>query len=209
MKQVRAGTQWGPLPRPPFPNVNCPFKPQEVSTGSVSKDKWGLHPDPSAVTVVSDFVSNGQNDARSGDYLSSIDFQIRHLIMILLLLGVGTIVILWDVQGAYRTLNAKQGNWHLQVSWLIDPHGVKQFFVDFFLFFFFLLTDEDLPRLGSWLCSWRTSNAQPLSPALPPSSSLGGLSNERGVIPQYNSRPFLLSWAVRSGRQALSHPATS
>ena len=131
MKQVAARTMFGPISRPPFPNESCPFQPQEVSTGSVSKDKWNVHPDPGAVRVVSDFVSNGQNDLRSGDYLSSIYFQIRHLIMIILLLGVGTIVILWDVQGAYRTLNAKQGDWHLQVSWLIDPDGVKQFFVDF------------------------------------------------------------------------------
>jgi ribonuclease HI len=50
--------------------------------------------------------------------------------MIILLLGVGTIVMLWDVKGAYRTLNAKPSDWHLQLSWLLDVNGVRKFFVD-------------------------------------------------------------------------------
>jgi hypothetical protein len=38
---------------------------------------------------------------------------------------------LWDVEGAYRTLSAKQNNWHLQIVWLLDELGEKSFFVDF------------------------------------------------------------------------------
>jgi hypothetical protein len=74
-----------------------------------------------------DRTTQGRGD---WDELEAVYYQIKHLIMIILLLGVGTIVILWDVQGAYRTLNAKRHNWHLQVSWLLNSRGAKQYFVD-------------------------------------------------------------------------------
>jgi hypothetical protein len=121
---------WGPLDRPPFPNENCPYHAQEVSTGAVTKDKWGVNPDHTKIRVVSDFVSNGQNESRTDDELRAVYFQVRHLIPIPLLLGAGSITILWDVEGASRTLNAKQNNWHLQAVWLIDEFGTKRFFVD-------------------------------------------------------------------------------
>ena len=129
MKKVTEGTRFGPLDRPIFPNRECPHQPQEVPTGTVFKDKWD--PDESKFRIVNDYKKNGQNDSRGEwEELETVYYQVKHLIMIILLLGMGTIVVLWDVQGAYRTLNAKKHNWHLQVSWLLNSRGVKQFFVD-------------------------------------------------------------------------------
>ena len=113
MKEVEERTRFGPLDLPI----------------TVTKYKWD--PDESKFRIVNDYKKNGQNDARGEwDELESVYYQIKHLIMIILLLGVGTIVILWDVQGAYRTLNAKRHNWHLQVSWLLNSRGAKQYFID-------------------------------------------------------------------------------
>jgi hypothetical protein len=131
MKEVFAGSRRGPLDRPPFPNIWCPHQPQEVPTGTVSKEKWNPEPDPNKFRIVNDFTANLQNLAR-GDWeeLEANYFQVLHLILMILFLGPGCIIILWDVIGAYRTLDAKPENWHLQVSWLLDSFGVKKFFVD-------------------------------------------------------------------------------
>ena len=96
------GHRRDPLDRPIFPNRECPHQPQEVPTGTVFKDKWD--PDESKFRIVNDYKKNGQNDSRGEwEELETIYYQVKHLIMIILLLGMGTIVVLWDVQVAYRT----------------------------------------------------------------------------------------------------------
>ena len=134
MKEVGEGTRRGPLERPPFPNVWCAHQAQEVPIGKVTKDKWDPNPDPDPdkFRVVNDYSANfGQNrNRREDEELGATYFQVKHLIQLILLFGVGCILILWDVRGAYRTLNAKDTDWHLQVSWLLDSEGIKKFFVD-------------------------------------------------------------------------------
>jgi hypothetical protein len=132
MKEVAQGTRFGPLSRAPFPNDNCPHQPQQVPTGTVVKDKWDPSPDPEDFRIVNDYTANSGQNKQRGEFeeLDMTYYQVLHLIQIIILLGVGTIVILWDVQGAYRTLNATADNWHLQVSWLLDESGTRQFFVD-------------------------------------------------------------------------------
>jgi hypothetical protein len=131
LKEVRAGSRRGPLDRPPFPNKWCPHQPQEVPTGTVSKEKWNPNPDPNKFRIVNDFTANFQNTSRSdGEELEADYFQVLHLIMLIMFLGQGCIIILWDVIGAYRTLDAKPKDWHLQVSWLFDAMGCKKYFVD-------------------------------------------------------------------------------
>jgi hypothetical protein len=132
MKEVAQGTRYGPVYRPPFPNDSCPHQPQLVPTGTVVKDKWDPNPDPEEFRIVNDYSANGGQNKQRGEFeeLDMTYYQVLHLIQMIILLGIGTIVILWDVKGAYRTLNAKESNWHLQVSWLLDKSGIRQFFVD-------------------------------------------------------------------------------